>query len=115
MEPTLEPDVFVTERGPERVVFWDTRTGERWAQLGSCDCRGLCQYGAEPFPEQDLDWDGVVGHPCRDRNFGKRPEIVNRPESLIACRKMAAMFDLEIECGFTFEWLEPWQEPFQDA
>lgn len=102
MKKTLEAGVYVVEQGPERVVFWDSRTGARWAQLGSCDCRGLCEYGANPFPEQDLDWDGVVGHPCRDCNYGNRPEIPTTSQWKEHSRRMARALGLDIECGYEF-------------
>ena len=110
MEDTIEPGVYVESRAPGRIVFWDSRTGERWAQLGVCDCSGLCEHGATPHPSQQVVWLGSVGTPgaCRDLNYGRRPEIPTRPEWREASRRMAQALECPVtECGFYFEWLEP--------
>lgn len=109
---TTDVDVVIEEiqdGPPKRIVYRDLVSGERWAEIGECNQCGLCEIGSSR--EEKLIWDITKrrGEPgsCSDPEYGKRPEIVNRPSIKENARIMAEELGIDGGgCSYDFESLE---------
>ena len=74
---TNDPLTDLESAEPGRVVYRDRQSGERWAELGTCNQCGLCMVGS-PHP---VEWTGEPGTPgaARCLDYETRPHFVTRP------------------------------------
>lgn len=49
IEGTVDPAVYIIERGENYVVYWDVFSGEKWRIDGKCSECGACLRGAAVY------------------------------------------------------------------
>lgn len=89
MIPTKDPNIFIIEQEPGRVLY-ETTAGERWEMLGTCNQCGLCEVGSsdpniawvegkqpgEPDACYNILGDDRIDNPCRPEIKQYIPECV---------------------------------------
>lgn len=79
MIATKDPTVFILENEPERKVYFNTYTNEKWEIIGVCNSCGACESKKDP----DIIWTGIpVGEPgaCYHKDGELRLDNPVRPE-----------------------------------